>query len=291
MSETKLTPELENHRFANRKEVRDEILNLAEGIEPKKTLVQKLCEIGASLSFIEKRGKNTFHVYKYATEADIVSAIRLEMFNRHVFLIPNVIETKRESIERKTIKEGKEKVTLTCLTDMNVEWTWLDGDSEEKLVCHVPGCGEDSGDKGPYKAFTGSEKYLLLKTFLIPTYDDAEQMTSADKRENQKRVAAEKEAEFKAKAAIREATNPDEAEAARKAGEVLFISTPERFHSEFAAVYGKPIVDLKLEDFFRDCDAHRFKAPEGVIYKLPFQYAKDCEALAKKLGYTVIVKE
>lgn len=263
----------------------------AKPAEKPKTLVQKLCEIGASLSFIEKRGKNTFHVYKYATEADIVSAIRLEMFSRNVFLIPNVVETKREAIERKTVKDGKEKVTLTCLTDMNVEWTWYDGDSGETIACHVPGCGEDSGDKGPYKAFTGSEKYLLLKTFLIPTYDDAEQMTSADKKEAQKRVAAQKNAEMKAKMAVREATNPEEAELAKKAGEVLFITTPERFHYEYAAVFGSPIQNFKLEEFFRDCDATRFKGPEGVLYKLPIQYARDCETLGKKLGYTVDYKE
>jgi ERF superfamily len=252
-----------------------------------KTLIMKLCEVGASLSYIEKRGKNSFHVYKYATEADIVSAIRLELYARNVFLIPNVVDVKRELIERKTVKDGKEKITQTALTDMNVEWTWMDGESGETIPCHVPGCGEDSGDKGTYKAFTGSEKYLLLKTFLIPTYDDAEQMTSGDKKALQQRIAKEKTAELKSQIAVRDATNPEEAEAEKRKGQVLFVSIPQRFNGDFAAVYGKPITDFKIETFMSDCAANRFKGPEGIFYKLPIQYAEDAKALGSKLGYSV----
>jgi ERF superfamily len=249
-----------------------------------KNLVQKLCEVGASLSYIEKRGKNSFFVYKYATEADIVSAIRLELYKRNVFLIPDVIENKRELVERKTVKDGKEKITYTALTDMNVLWTWLDGDSGETLPCHVPGCGEDSGDKGCYKAFTGSEKYLLLKTFLIPTYDDPEQLTSADKKALQKRIADEKIAGAEAKKFARQADTPEQAEKELAKSKVVWVSTPDRFHGEFAAVYGYTDGIIL---FLNDCDAQRFKGPEGIYFKLPIQYLADLRNAVQKEGFTL----
>jgi len=255
------------------------------------SLVKKLCEIGATLSFIQKRGKNEFHVYKYATEADIVSAIRLEMYKRHVFLIPNFISHTREQIERQSGKGDQVKITRTALTDVMIQWTWHDGETGETLACHVPGCGEDSGDKGTYKAFTGSEKYLLLKTFLIPTYDDAEQLTPADKKALQQRIAAEKKAEGEARKAVRESTNPEEAQREAQRGFVVFITMPDRFHGEYVAVYGTGINDSKLQTFMEDCGAQRFKGPEGILYKLPVEYASDCKSLVTKLNMTLEAKD
>lgn len=255
----------------------------AELVKPK-SLITKLCEVGASLTYIQKRGNNTFHVYKYATEADIVSAIRLELYTRHVFLIPDVIETKREIIERKTVKEGKEKITQTALTDMNIKWTWLDGDTGEILVSHMPGCGEDSGDKGTYKAITGSEKYLLLKTFLIPTFDDAEKLTPEQKKEFQQRLAKDKTAELKAKIEANKAETPEEAQKELAKGRIVHVSLPDRFKGEYFAVYG---FTLGMEQFMSDCAANRFRGPEGIFYKLSVQYLPDLDALIKRLGYTL----
>jgi hypothetical protein len=215
----------------------------------------------------------------------LVLAIRLELFKRHVFLTPNVTECKREA----WTEGGDEKKApkRKALTDIMIEWTWRDGDTGETLVSRMPGCGEDASDKGIYKAITGCEKYLLLKTFLLPTYDDAEQMNGGDRKALQKRVGEEKAAELKATKAAREAGSEEEAKAEIKKGQILFISLPDRFHGEFAAVYGKPIVDAAMVNFFSDCCAGRFKAQEGIIYKLESQYANDCQTLAERLGYTV----
>lgn len=254
-----------------------------QGEPPKKNLVQKLCEVGAELTWVEKRGENKFHGYKYATEADLVMAIRLELYERHVFLIPDVISTVREDVTAKDDPKAKRK----AITDMNIKWTWHDGDTGEKLECHMPGCGEDASDKGTYKAITGSEKYLLLKTFLIPTYDDAEQLLPSEKKALQQRVATEKVAGATAKKDAKDATSEEEAQRILKKGQVMFITLPDRFHGEFVAVYGQPITDIKVEQFMGDCAAQRFKGPEGILYKLAVQYAQDCKALGENLGYTV----
>jgi hypothetical protein len=60
------------------------------------------------------------------------------------------------------------------ITDVEIDWTIRDGETGESLSFSMPGCGEDTGDKGLYKAITGSEKYALKNIFLIPTGDDPE---------------------------------------------------------------------------------------------------------------------
>lgn len=243
-------------------------------------LTKKLCEVGQALTWVKKRGKNTFHGYNYATEADLVLAIRLELYKRNIFLLPNVVESKREGYT-------DEKQKRQNLVELIIEWTWIDGDTGERLASRMPGAGEDRGDKGTYKAITGSEKYLLLKTFLIPTFDDAEQMAPDDKKALQQRVAQDKTAELKAKVEAQHAQSPEDAERIAKKGQILHITMPDRYKGEFAAVYGTPIIDAALTNYFADCDAQRFKGPEGIHWKLPIQYARDCKVLGERQGYTV----
>jgi len=248
-----------------------------------KTLIQKLCEVGQELTWVEKRGENKFHGYKYATEADLVMAIRLELYERHVFLVPNVLSTAREDVTAKDDPKAKRK----AITDMNIEWTWIDGDTGEKLVCHMPGCGEDASDKGTYKAITGSEKYLLLKTFLIPTYDDAEAMSPSDKKKLQAEVAEQRMATLGAKKDAQLAQSEADAEKIMKKAKILYIEQEEKYQGEFLAVRGEPIFDEQMRIFFNDCGAGRFRGPRGIFFKLDIRYAKDCKAMAEKIGYTV----
>lgn len=255
-----------------------------------KSLVKKLCEIGESLIWMQKRGvmKSDKFTYKYATEADLVLAIRMEMFKRHVFLTPSAAQHTRETI-RSSYKDGGEKVSY--MADVMIEWTWHDGDSGETLKCQMPGCGADSGDKCTYKAITGSEKYLLLKTFLIPTFDDAEAMGPADKKALQKRVGIEKTAEMRAAKDMRDAQSPEEEEKISRKAKVVFISMPERFNGEYAAVYGTGIQSEHMIQFLQDCNGARFKGPEGVLWKLEAQYINDCKAFVQKQGFTLEAKE
>jgi hypothetical protein len=129
-----------------------------------KALAGKLAEVMASVDRIPKNGRNTFHNYDYATEADIVSAIRLELAQRSVVLLPAVTGSTREPVGEK----GQ------VLTHLSMEFTFFDGESGESITRPWLGAGTDKEDKGAYKAMTGGEKYFLLKTFLIPTGDDPE---------------------------------------------------------------------------------------------------------------------
>ncbi|MCY1042670.1 ERF family protein [Corallococcus sp. bb12-1] len=133
----------------------------------RRSLVRKLAEVMGEVERVPKSGRNDFHRYDYATEADIVSAVRKAMADRALMLIPSVVKTEWHEVERS--KGGKDRlVTLT------VQFTLHDGDSGEEKSFEVLGEGQDQGDKATYKALTGAVKYALLKLFLIPTGDDPE---------------------------------------------------------------------------------------------------------------------
>jgi hypothetical protein len=258
-------------------------------------LTRKLCEVAKTLTWMKKRGRvkgETFG-YNYATEADLVLAIRMELFNRNIFLYPLTISTGRSTVQgkRSTAKDGSVVDSFKQLTDTVMQWTWVDGDTGEERVCGMPGCGEDSGDKGTSKSITMSEKYFLLKSFLIPTFDDEAQMAPDEKKALQNRVKVEKEAELKSRKGAREAQSEDEAKHELMKGKVVFITMPDRFQGEFGAVFGTGIQEAAIQNFMADCDAQRFKGPEGILYKLSTQYVNDCKTLVTKLGMTLEAKE
>lgn len=131
-----------------------------------------LHEVMSKVGYVQKTGKNTFHGYKYAGEADLLDKLRPAMVEAGLLLIPS----------------GKAISEIDAYGNVNVtvEYTLVHKDGEvwpEKIVAF--GCGNDKakngsvGDKGVYKALTGANKYLLFKLFQIETGDDPE----ADERE------------------------------------------------------------------------------------------------------------
>lgn len=127
----------------------------------------KLAQVMALVERVPKTGHNANHNYDYATEADILAAVRSGLAERHVILAPDV-----ESIvwEKLTTKSGGELKLCT----VRVRFDVMDAESGELLSVRMVGQGSDSGDKAFYKALTGATKYAVLKLFLIPTGDDPE---------------------------------------------------------------------------------------------------------------------
>ena len=130
-------------------------------------LYGKIAAVTAAVSRIPKNGKNTFHNYKYATESDITDGLR-ELLAGHglAFLPPSVISWERD--ETAETKGGPR-------TRVQLQFALGCCDTGEVFSSIVWGEGQDGGDKGFYKAYTGAVKYFLMKTFLIATGDDPEQ--------------------------------------------------------------------------------------------------------------------
>ena len=132
------------------------------------TLIKKLAKVMSDVKYIQKRGKNKFHGYMYATEADVNEKVREELAKANILMLPSVKAT--EIRETKTLKGNTEYIAR-----VDMEFVFVDGDSGEERTILMSGEGQDNGDKAIYKAISGTQKYALMKCFMIPTGDDPEE--------------------------------------------------------------------------------------------------------------------
>lgn len=140
-----------------------------------RSLVKKLAEVMSEVKRVPKNGFNKFHKYQYATESDVSDLVREELAKRSVMLFPSVIS--HESREHKNRSGSTEYIST-----IEMEFTFVDGESGESMAFKTVGEGQDAGDKAYYKAMTGATKYALMKVFLISTGDDPEADSNVDER-------------------------------------------------------------------------------------------------------------
>lgn len=135
--------------------------------EQKETgLYQKLADITKEIGKVEKKGYNAFHKYYYVTESDLTDLIRDKLSSRGIVIIPSLKSVQHDD----------------TLTTALMTFTFVDSETGEREACEWAGTGDDKGDKGLYKAYTGSLKYFLMKMFLISQGDDPEADTATDRR-------------------------------------------------------------------------------------------------------------
>lgn len=142
-------------------------------------IAKALHQVMSQVGYVQKTGKNTFHGYKYAGEADLLEKLRPAMLEAGLLLIPSI--------------QDVSAVDEHGITTVRMEYTLAhkDGDIWPHKI-GAAGAGGDKnkngvGDKGLYKAITGANKYLLFKLFQIETGDDPEhdsQNDNAPKRQN-----------------------------------------------------------------------------------------------------------
>jgi hypothetical protein len=125
----------------------------------KSVLYSKLAKIIGEIARVPKRGRNEFHKYDYVTEADLLDAVRAKLSEAGVAYF--------FSVDSATVRPGETKGGP--IVDVAVTVTFADGESGETFSVKGVGSGQDSGDKGVYKALTGAQKYVVMKTFLVPT--------------------------------------------------------------------------------------------------------------------------
>lgn len=129
-------------------------------------IAQALHQIMTKVSYVQKSGKNAFHGYKYAGEADLLEKLRPAMLEAGLLLIPSI--------------KGVSPIDEHGVTTVQMEYTLVhkDGDIWPNVICAAGQGGDKNkngvGDKGLYKAITGANKYLLFKLFQIETGDDPE---------------------------------------------------------------------------------------------------------------------
>jgi len=129
-------------------------------------IADALHEVMSRVAYVQKDATNSFHGYKYVSEAKLLDALRPIMVDVGLILIPS-LET--SSLDHAT---GNTDIIMsyTLMHKSGAVWP-------EKI--RVAGCGNDKnkngiGDKGVYKAMTGANKYCLFKLFQVATGDDPE---------------------------------------------------------------------------------------------------------------------
>ena len=124
-----------------------------------KNLSNKMLLIMDDVKYVPKTGVNQFHKYRYATEADIVSALSKALTKHNVFMFSSILEKQSQHYQTRNNKDS-------FIVTVKLQVTFVDADSGESFSSQFYGDGSDPDDKGIYKAITGAQKYALMKTFL-----------------------------------------------------------------------------------------------------------------------------
>lgn len=169
----------------------------AETLARRAKLYAKINKVIVEMKRVKKNGYNSFHKYAYATESDLVDAIRENLAEVALALLPPVV-LGFEMVERAKSSGAKDYIARVTL-----QYGLADCETGEVQTAIIVAEGADSVDKAFYKAYSGGTKYFLMKTFLVSTGDDPEQEAPtlrdhllASLREAVKRLPDDKRAAF-----------------------------------------------------------------------------------------------
>ena len=130
----------------------------------KLNLKQKLVKVRESCPFLIKDDTNKFSKYDFVSGANALSHLVPEMNTQRVLLVPRIIS--HEVSDHATKNSGHE-----YFTELVIEYTWMDADSDETIICPWYGQGLSTNEVGVGKALSYAEKYFFLKFFNVPMDD------------------------------------------------------------------------------------------------------------------------
>jgi hypothetical protein len=132
------------------------------------SLAEKIVEVAQAIDRIEKDG--TFPGqgrWTYATAENVLNRVRGEFLSRRVL----VLESVRGWTDRsRTTRQGDE----TTVTTLDLTYTLLDAESNERIELDWFGRGEDAADRGGGKALTNGIKTFMRQQLMLPWGDDPE---------------------------------------------------------------------------------------------------------------------
>lgn len=144
-----------------------------------KNLYQRISAIMADVAYLQKDDKvdtGGGKSYKAITEEKVTGAIRAAMIKHGVVIFP-VAQCSTRDDETVKDKYGNDKVNR--ITTVETTYRIVNVDNPDDCIETVStGTGVDTQDKGVGKAMTYAYKYLLLRTFAIPTGDDPDKISS-----------------------------------------------------------------------------------------------------------------
>ena len=151
-------------------------------------IYQAIIGVMSDIGVIGKEKKNAQQGFKYRGVDDVMNALQPVMVQHGLFVVPEIIDQKRE--ERQTNRGGNLIYSVCTVRDT---FYAKDGSS---VQCVVVGEGMDSGDKATNKAMSIAFKYACFQVFCIPTEEmkdpDAEvhEVTPKSKHTENPKIAA-----------------------------------------------------------------------------------------------------
>lgn len=142
-------------------------------------IYEKIHQVMQDIQYLQKDGfveTGNGKGYKAMTDEKVASTLRPALLKARLVILPVSMETARTD-EDITDKFGN--VKKNRVTDCSVTYRIFDIDNPSDYVDVVSsGTGVDTQDKGIGKAMTYARKYMLLNTFLIPTGNDTDDISS-----------------------------------------------------------------------------------------------------------------
>ena len=134
--------------------------------QPKLNLYQKIHAVMQDVEYLQKDDAIKFGntSYKAISEEKVTSTVRASLLKYGLVIMP---------VEQTHSREG-------TLSTVDTKYKIVDIDSGNYEIIVSSGTGADTQDKGVGKAMTYSYKYLLLRTFAIPTGEDPDKVSSAE---------------------------------------------------------------------------------------------------------------
>lgn len=132
-----------------------------------KNIFQRISAVMQDVQYLAKDDQIEFGKTKYRaiSEEKVTTTIRKSLITHGIVIVP---------VKQEHSKDGVLTTVDVTYRIQNVE------DESDYIEAVSSGTGVDTQDKGVGKAMTYAYKYLLLRTFAIPTGEDPDKISSAD---------------------------------------------------------------------------------------------------------------
>lgn len=143
------------------------------------TVYEKIQQVMGSVNYLNKDGfveTGKGKGYKALTDEKVLGAVRPALVSAGLVILPVKMEQQRTDEQVKAY-DGSTKTNR--ITDVSVTYRIINVEDPKDYVEIVSaGTGVDTQDKGIGKAMTYAKKYAILNSFLIPSGEDTDQISS-----------------------------------------------------------------------------------------------------------------
>ena len=144
-----------------------------------KTVYEKILAVMSAVNYLNKDGfveTGKGKGYKALTDEKVLGAVRPALVSAGLVILPVKMEQQRTDEQVKAY-DGSTKTNR--ITDVSVTYRIINVEDPKDYVEVVSaGTGVDTQDKGIGKAMTYAKKYAILNSFLIPSGEDTDQISS-----------------------------------------------------------------------------------------------------------------